>query len=184
MKYYRGLKAMEAPVDVITEAKDFSKYKFLIAPSYQLIDKDLIARFQKFADEWRHVNFTCRSGQKDRRGHLWETLWAEPIYDLAGAAIPKYDVLPEGRNGNVSFDGHEYLRMGLPGAIFWSREPEPKCWRLTPINFIKAAPQRPVTNWVREKWCMSVWIRSTGSSKRICFGKCTRRGAQGRLICL
>ena len=49
MKYYRGLKAMEAPVDVITEAKDFSKYKYLIAPSYQLIDKELIARFQSLS---------------------------------------------------------------------------------------------------------------------------------------
>ena len=120
MKYYRGLKAMEAPVDVITEAKDFSKYKYLIAPSYQLIDKELIARFQKFVTNGGTLILTCRSGQKDRRGHLWETLWAEPIYDLAGAAIPKYDVLPEGRNGKVAFNGREYT-WGAWGDILEPR---------------------------------------------------------------
>jgi beta-galactosidase len=108
LKYYRGLKSMEAPVDVITEEKDFSKYKYLIAPSYQLIDKDLIARFQRFAENGGTLILTCRTGQKDRRGHIWESLWAEPIYDLIGAAIPKYDDLPVGRNGKVAFNGREY----------------------------------------------------------------------------
>jgi hypothetical protein len=31
----------------------------------------------------------------------WESLWAQPIYDLIGAAIPKYDVLPPGRDGKL-----------------------------------------------------------------------------------
>jgi beta-galactosidase len=93
---------MMAPVDVITEEKDFSKYPFLIAPSYQLIDKNLIDRFTKYVNDGGTLILTCRSGQKDRRGHIWQTLWAEPIYDLIGAAIPRYDVLPPGRNGHVS----------------------------------------------------------------------------------
>ena len=108
MKYYRALKSIEAPVDVITEEKDFSKYKYLIAPSYQLVDRDLIARFHTYVANGGTLVLTCRSGQKDRRGHLWETLWAEPIYDLVGAAIPRYDVLPEGRNGKVSFENASY----------------------------------------------------------------------------
>ena len=104
MKYYRALKlkSIMAPVDVITEDKDFSKYPYLIAPSYQLLDKELIARFTTYAENGGTLILTCRTGQKDRRGHLWESLWAEPIYDLIGAAIPKYDVLPNGRNGKVT----------------------------------------------------------------------------------
>jgi beta-galactosidase len=101
LKYYRALKSMMVPVDVISEEKDFSKYPFVVAPSYQLIDKELIARFAKYAENGGTLILTCRSGQKDRRGHIWESLWAEPIYDLVGAAIPKYDVLPEGRDGKV-----------------------------------------------------------------------------------
>ena len=34
---------------------------------------------------------TCRTGQKDRRGHLWEGPWAAPILDLIGAKIKFYD---------------------------------------------------------------------------------------------
>ena len=102
MKYYRALKSMMAPVDVITEDKDFSKYPYLVAPAYQLLDKQLIDRFTTYAQNGGTLILTCRTGQKDRRGHIWEALWAEPIYDLIGAAIPKYDVLPAGRDGKVT----------------------------------------------------------------------------------
>lgn len=101
LKYYRALKSMMAPVDVIGEEKDFSKYRFLVAPAYQLVDSQLIERFRDYAQNGGTLILTCRTGQKDRRGQLWESLWAEPIYDLIGAAIPRYDVLPEGRNGKV-----------------------------------------------------------------------------------
>ncbi|HVP48904.1 MAG TPA: beta-galactosidase [Bryobacteraceae bacterium] len=108
LKYYRALKSLIAPVDVITEAKDFSKYPYLVAPAYQLIDKEVIARFTRYVENGGTLILTCRTGQKDRRGQIWEALWAEPIYDLVGAAIPKYDVLPEGRNGKVIAAGREY----------------------------------------------------------------------------
>lgn len=108
MKYYRALKAMMAPVEVITEEKDFSKYPFLVAPSYQLVDRPLIARLRQYAENGGTLILTCRTGQKDRRGQIWESLWAEPIYDLIGAAVPKYDVLPEGRNGKVTAGGKTY----------------------------------------------------------------------------
>ncbi len=108
MKYYRALKSMMAPVEVITEDKDFSKYPYLVAPSYQLLDKDLIARFTSYAQNGGTLILTCRTGQKDRRGHIWEALWAEPIYGLIGASIPKYDVLPAGRDGKVAAGARTY----------------------------------------------------------------------------
>ena len=121
MKYYRALKSVMAPVDVLTENKDFSKYRYLIAPSYQMLDKELVARFTTYAENGGTLILTCRSGQMDRRGHLWESLWAEPIYDLIGAAIPKYDVLPNGRNGKVAAGGKTY-EWGSWGDIL---EPRP-----------------------------------------------------------
>ncbi len=109
LKYYRALKSLEAPVDVITEDKDFSKWRYLVAPSYQLVDKDLIVRFTQYVENGGTLILTCRSGQKDRRGHIWESLWAEPIYNLIGSAIPRYDVLPPGKNGTVSANSKSYL---------------------------------------------------------------------------
>ncbi len=94
LKYHRALKRVGAPVDVITEEKDFAGYPFLIAPAYQLLDAPLVARWKAYAEAGGHLILTCRTGQKDRRGHLWEAAWAAPIHDLIGASIRFYDTLP------------------------------------------------------------------------------------------
>jgi beta-galactosidase len=108
MRYYRALKSMTAPVDVLTSERDFSHYPFVIAPAYQLIDQDLIRRFNEYAQNGGHLVLTCRTGQKDPPGHLWEAPWAAPIYPLIGARIPFYDVLPVDVNGHVTADGKTY----------------------------------------------------------------------------
>ncbi len=107
-RYYRALKSMMAPVDVLTADRDFSKYPFVLAPAYQLIDNDLIRRFTDYVQNGGHLILTCRTGQKDMRGHLWEAPWAAPIYPLIGARIPFYDLLPVGVNGRVTADGKSY----------------------------------------------------------------------------
>jgi beta-galactosidase len=95
------LKSLGAPVDVITEDKDFERYPFLVAPAYQLVDASLVARFTKYAEAGGHLVLSLRTGTKDRNGHFWEGPWATPILDLIGAEIPLYDVLPAPHLGNV-----------------------------------------------------------------------------------
>jgi beta-galactosidase len=107
-RYYRALKSMMVPVDVITADRDFSKYPFVLAPAYQLVDEELIRRFTDYVQNGGHLILTCRTGQKDPRGHLWEALWAAPIYPLIGARISFYDLLPVGVNGRVTSNGKEY----------------------------------------------------------------------------
>jgi beta-galactosidase len=108
MRYYRALKSIEAPVDVITADRDFSHYPFVIAPAYQLMDQELISRLTHYVEAGGHLILTCRTGQKDMRGHLWEAAWAEPIYPLIGARIWRYDLLPVGVNGHVTASGKTY----------------------------------------------------------------------------
>jgi beta-galactosidase len=108
MKYYRALKAMMAPVDVITEDRDLGRYPFVVAPAYQLVDRELIEKFTSYAENGGHLVLTCRTGEKDRRGQFWEALWAEPIYPLIGAKIPFYDLLPPPVEGHVSAEGKQY----------------------------------------------------------------------------
>ncbi len=100
-KYQRALKSAGAPVDVITEDKDFTRYPFLIAPALQLVDAALVARLRTYAEGGGHLILSTRTGLKDRRGHLWEGPWAAPILDLIGADIRLYDVLPLPYNGRV-----------------------------------------------------------------------------------
>ena len=94
LKYHTALKRLGAPVDVITEDKDFSAYPFLVVPAAQLVDPALVARWKTYAENGGHLILTCRTGQKDRRGFLWEGPWSMPILDLIGAKIKFYDTLP------------------------------------------------------------------------------------------
>lgn len=108
MRYYRALKSVGAPVDVLTPDRDFSQHAFVIAPAYQLVDQELIQRWKSYVENGGNLILTCRTGQKDSRGHLWEALWAAPIYPLIGAKIPFYDVLPVGVTGKVDAGGNSY----------------------------------------------------------------------------
>jgi beta-galactosidase len=108
MKYYRALKTMMAPVDVVTEDRDLSAYPFVVAPAYQLVDSRLIAKWTAYAEHGGHLILTARTGQKDRRGQFPETPWAEQIYSLIGARLPIYDVLPGTIEGHVTADRVHY----------------------------------------------------------------------------
>jgi beta-galactosidase len=114
LKNYRALKRVGAPVDVITEEKDFSKYPFLVVPAAQLVDAQLVARWRQYAENGGHLVLTCRTGQKDRRGFLWEGPWAEPILDLIGAKIDFYDTLPAPHVGSIGMgtDHHKWSSWG------------------------------------------------------------------------
>lgn len=106
--YYDLLKSFGCPVDIVTEASDFSKYNYLLVPAYQMVDKQLVARWKEFAQNGGQLIMTCRTGHKDRNSHLFEAQWAEPIYDLIGAKIGGYDLMLEDGNGLVSHNGVQY----------------------------------------------------------------------------
>jgi beta-galactosidase len=108
MRYYGSLKQLNAPVDVITEDKDFLKYPVMIAPSYQLLDAKLVDRWKQYVEKGGHLILTSRTGQKNRNGKLWEMKWAEPIYDLIGAKIPMYDLMPDTVKGTILMNNQTY----------------------------------------------------------------------------
>ncbi|PTQ99542.1 beta-galactosidase [Mucilaginibacter yixingensis] len=110
-RYLGALQQLGAPVDVITEDKDFSKYPVMVAPSYELLDANLVARWTKYVQDGGHLVLTTRTGQKNRNAKLWEMKWAEPIYKLIGGKISFYDLLPDTSYGT--------LQMGDDKA-YWS----------------------------------------------------------------
>jgi beta-galactosidase len=108
LKYYRALKSVGAPVDVITEDKDLAKYAFVAAPAYQLLDQALVGRLTEYARNGGHLILTCRTGQKDRRGHLWEGPWGAPVLDLIGGELSGYDLLPGPMEATVKAGDKSY----------------------------------------------------------------------------
>ncbi len=104
-KYYRPLKAFGAPVDFITEDKDFSAYPVMIAPAYQLVDDALIARWTEYVKNGGNLILTCRTGHKDRFGRLFEAAFRSKIDNLAGNKVDFYDLLLPQDPGTVAMDG-------------------------------------------------------------------------------
>ena len=107
-KYYRTLKSYAAPVDFISEEKDFSQYPVMIVPAYQLADKELVARWKKYVEEGGNLVLTCRTAQKDRFGRLPEAPLGSMIDELTGNHIEFYDLLLSQDPGQVKMDGKVY----------------------------------------------------------------------------
>lgn len=107
-RYVEAAKSAGAPLEVVGEAADFSSYKVLIAPAYQLVDEELVRKWTRYAEAGGHLVLTARTGQKRRNGWLWEGAWAAPVRPLIGAEVSFFDLLMESGNGEVSMNGATY----------------------------------------------------------------------------
>jgi beta-galactosidase len=114
LKYYRSLKSFGAPVDFVRDTTDFVQYPVLIVPAYQQIDLQMIDKLKNYAEQGGHLVLTCRTGHQDRRGHLWEAPFAQPIYDLIGAEIAFYDLLMPHAPDSIQIDKkkHAWITWG------------------------------------------------------------------------
>ncbi len=101
-------KSLGAPIDYIGENDDFSRYPFLIAPAYQLVDTALIEKWRRYAEGGGHLILTCRTGQKDKNGQLFEAPWAGTIAPLIGADVEMFDCLLADGRGRVRMEGASY----------------------------------------------------------------------------
>ncbi len=108
--YYQNLKSMGVPVTFITETDSFDvkRFPFMVAPSYQLLDANLVARWQKYVEQGGHLILSARTGQKDRNGHLWESLLQQPIWSLIGAKMEYNDQLPSSVSATITMNGKDY----------------------------------------------------------------------------
>jgi beta-galactosidase len=106
--YTSAVKSTGAPMDFISETDDFSKYPFIIAPSYQLIDSLLVMKWYRYAEQGGNLILTCRTGQKNREGHFPEGRLASKIYSLIGAEIDFFDMLPAESEGVIKAENDNF----------------------------------------------------------------------------
>jgi beta-galactosidase len=107
-KLMAAAKSLGAPVDYVGEGADFSAYPFLIAPAYQLVDAALVEKWRSYVEAGGHLILTCRTGVKDKNGHLPEAPWAGMIAPLIGAEVEMSDCLLVGARGRVRMGGAGY----------------------------------------------------------------------------
>jgi beta-galactosidase len=108
IKFLEMAKSLGAPTDVIPETADFSKYKFLIVPAYELADAALVKKWNDYAANGGHLIITCRTATKDRDGHFWEGECAAPISSLIGAHVKATDMLSGYAKGDILMKSSHY----------------------------------------------------------------------------
>ncbi len=107
-RYYSNLKSLCVPVDIVGEDRDLSAYPVVVAPAYQMVDKALVEKWRKYAENGGHLVLTCRTGLKDRNGHFFEAPWGDAIASLIGAKIAMYDELSKETKATVTFNTKNY----------------------------------------------------------------------------
>nr|WP_321378725.1 beta-galactosidase [uncultured Bacteroides sp.] len=108
LKFLELTKSLGAPTEIITEKSDFSKYKVLIVPAYELSDSALVKRWTSYVENGGNLILTCRTATKNRDGHFWEGETALPISGLTGAHIKATDMLSGYSKGSILMKNTEY----------------------------------------------------------------------------
>jgi beta-galactosidase len=107
-KYYSCLKSLCAPVEVVNETKDLSAYPVVVVAAYQMVDKGLVEKWSKYAENGGQLVVSVRTGLKDHNGHFPETAWAGFVSNLIGGKITMNDMLGGNKVGKINFNGNSY----------------------------------------------------------------------------
>jgi len=108
VKFQEMAKSLGAPVDVISETADLSKYKVVIVPAYEMVDSALVKKWNNYVANGGHLIITCRTATKDRMGHFWEGKLAAPISGLIGAQVKATDMLSAYAKGDIQMKSKQY----------------------------------------------------------------------------
>ncbi|MBU3821013.1 beta-galactosidase [Flavobacteriaceae bacterium XHP0103] len=107
-KYLEITKSFGAPTDIISENTDLNQYKVVIAPAFEMVDSDIISKWENYVKQGGHLVLTLRTGVKNKQGHLFDKGWGAPIYPLIDASISDFDQLPTNANGEIAFNNKTY----------------------------------------------------------------------------
>lgn len=109
LNYYKAVKSFGAPVDFIRDTTNFVNYPVVLVPAYQMIDQPMIDKLSRYAENGGNLVISCRTGIQDRKGHLWEAKFYQPMWKLIGAEIESYDLLMPHSPGKIRFNNQDYL---------------------------------------------------------------------------
>nr|WP_315197088.1 beta-galactosidase [uncultured Flavobacterium sp.] len=108
-KYYKAVKSFGAPVDFVRDTTNFSNYPVLIVPAYQMIDQQMIDKLTAYAQNGGNLVLSCRTGIQNRKGHLWEAKFYQPMWNLIGSEIESYDLLMPQSPDKIKFNDQEFV---------------------------------------------------------------------------
>ena len=88
---YCGFSKKHYNLDISSEKIDFSRYKLIVAPAFNLMDETLKAKFEKYVAEGGNLVVTFRSGTKEMDNSMTERTLPGYFKDLAGVEVEEFD---------------------------------------------------------------------------------------------
>ncbi len=90
---YYGLYAGNYNMDISNEETDFSGYKLVVAPAFNLMDERLKAKFEKYVADGGNLVVTFRSGTKEMDNSMTERTLPGYFKEVAGIELEEFDSL-------------------------------------------------------------------------------------------
>jgi beta-galactosidase len=120
--HYRALRKLSQSVDVVSAYAPLDSYKLVVAPSLNVLPKDLADHLTEYVKRGGHLVLGPRSGMKDEFNALLPQRQPGYLVDILGSRVEQYyalekDVPITGSLGTGSGSiWAEQLRSGTPGA--------------------------------------------------------------------
>ncbi len=113
MRLYTPFYNLNTNIDVIPAARDFTKYKILLIPALQIIDRELGSRLESFADQGGVIVFTFRAGIKDKSNNInFKEIIPCSVRTMAGIEISEIESLQPGQEVDIVGQGPFKGRIG------------------------------------------------------------------------
>lgn len=90
---YNALREAGVEVDMVNEESDFSQYKVLLAPAWQLVPADTAEQIIEFVRSGGLLVTTFRTAVKDWESVIFEDPTPGPLRELLGITVDDYDPL-------------------------------------------------------------------------------------------
>ena len=146
---YRGFYANNYNLDVSSEETDFSGYKLVVAPAFNLMDERLKEKFEKYVAGGGNLVVTFRSGTKEMDNSMTERTLPGYFKEVAGIELEEFDSL---NTRTVSVEG----AFGKGTASIWA-------------DIIKPVTAKPVATYVNQYYAGKPAITVNEFGKGRCY---------------
>ena len=119
LKYYRAFHDAQVPVEIVSEADDFSGYRILVAPALHLVSKELAQKFRIFVEVGGILLVTLRSGVKDEANAVVDQPLPGLLLELCGVEVEEYDSLAENMSNRLEFTHPALVSHSPVSAGVW-----------------------------------------------------------------
>ena len=113
LRLYTPFYNFNTNIDVISIKKDLSKYKVLLVPVMQIVDKEFASELEQFAKNGGTIVFSFRSGIRDKNNNIhFENEFPCFIRELAGITIEESEVLSSEEGVAIVSQSDKYKKEG------------------------------------------------------------------------